>query len=126
MGAKDDKTPEVQETKPKKRSERKFDPSVLRPLLQEGLDAATIMERLGVKHKQTLKQFILKLIHIDRTLYDVKGLYLKDSKRPCVNQFGFLKINLKVQNLGDLTVEEGDQFDVEIIDSKIVLTKLIP
>ena len=81
---------------------------------------------MKIKNKQTLKQYILKLISTDRVLYDVKGLYLKDSKRPRVNQFGFLKVNLKVQELGDLKVEEGDQFNIEVIDGKIILTKLIP
>jgi hypothetical protein len=30
-------------------------------LHQEGLDAKTIMERLGIRHKQTLKQYVLRL-----------------------------------------------------------------
>ena len=126
MGAKNGNTHEAQETKPKKRAERKFDPSVLRPLLQEGLDAATIMERMQIKHRQTLKQYILKLISTDRVLYEVKGLYLKDSKRPKVNQFGFLKVNLKAHDLGDLEVNEGDEFTIEVIDGKIILTKILP
>lgn len=126
MGAKDVNTTDVQDRKTKKRPESKFDPKALREMVQEGLDATAIMERMKIKNRQTLKQFILKLIHIDRVLYDVKGLYLKDSKRPRVNQFGFLKVNLKVQELGDLKVEEGDQFNVDVIDGKIILTKLIP
>ena len=84
------------------------------------------METMQIKHKQTLKQYILKLISTDRVLYDVKGLYLKDSKRPQVNQFGFLKVNLKAHDLGDLEVNEGDEFAIEVIEGKIILTKLNP
>lgn len=126
MGAKDGNTTDVQDKKTKKKTESKFDPQVLRQMVKDGLNAAEIMTRLQLKTRQTLKQHIAKLIQIDRQLYEVKGLYLKDSKRPRINQFGFLKINMKVQDLGDLKIEEGDQFNVEVLDGKIILTKLIP
>jgi hypothetical protein len=126
MGAKDGNTTDVQDRKTKKKTESKFDPQVLRQMVKDGLNAAEIMTRLQLKTRQTLKQHIAKLIQIDRQLYEVKGLYLKDSKRPRINQFGFLKINMKVQDLGDLKIEEGDQFNVEVLDGKIILTKLIP
>ncbi|WP_029459557.1 hypothetical protein [Solidesulfovibrio alcoholivorans] len=126
MGAKDGNTTDVQDRKTKKKTESKFDPQVLRQMVKDGLNAAEIMIRLQLKTRQTLKQHIAKLIQIDRQLYEVKGLYLKDSKRPRINQFGFLKINMKVQDLGDLKIEEGDQFNVEVLDGKIILTKLIP
>ena len=117
---------EIQEKASKKKTESKYDPKTLRVLIKEGLDAATIMERMQIKHRQTLKQYILKLISTDRVLYEVKGLYLKDSKRPKVNQFGFLKVNLKAHDLGDLEVNEGDEFTIEVIDEKIILTKILP
>jgi hypothetical protein len=125
MGAKDGNTTDVQDRKTKKKTESKFDPQVLRQMVKDGLNAAEIMTRLQLKTRQTLKQHVFKLVQIDRQLYDVKGLYLKDSKRPRINQFGFLKINMKVQDLGDLKIEEGDQFNVEVLDGKIILTKLI-
>ena len=126
MGAKNGNTADVQDKASKKKLESKYDPKTLRVLIKEGLDAATIMERMQIKHRQTLKQYILKLISTDRVLYEVKGLYLKDSKRPKVNQQGILKINLKAHDLGDLEINEGDEFSVEFIDGKISLTKILP
>ena len=126
MGAKNGNSTDVQDGTAKKKLESKYDPKTLRNLIKEGLDAATIMEQMKIKHRQTLKQYILKLISTDRVLYEVKGLYFKDSKRPKVNQFGFLKVNLKAHDLGDLEVNEGDEFTIEVIDEKIILTKILP
>ena len=125
MGAKNGNSTDVSDGKAKKKIESKYDPKTLRSLVKEGLDAPAIMERMNIKHKQTLKQYLLKLISMDRVLYDVKGLYLKDSKRPKVKQ-GILKINLKAHDLGDLEVNENDEFSVEVSDGKIILTKILP
>ena len=125
MGAKNGNSTDVSDGKTKKKIESKYDPKTLRSLVKEGLDAPAIMERMNIKHKQTLKQYLLKLISTDRVLYDVKGLYLKDSKRPKVKQ-GILKINLKAHDLGDLEVNENDEFSVEVSDGKIILTKILP
>jgi|GEM_PF-2248926 len=125
MGAKNGNSTDVSDGKAKKKIESKYDPKTLRSLVKEGLDAPAIMERMNIKHKQTLKQYLLKLISTDRVLYDVKGLYLKDSKRPKVKQ-GILKINLKAHDLGDLEVNENDEFSVEVSDGKIILTKILP
>jgi hypothetical protein len=43
-----------------------------------------------------------------------------------VNQQGILKINLKAHDLGDLEVNENDEFSVEVSDGKIILTKILP
>jgi len=126
MGAKNGNSTDVQNGTAKKKIESKYDPKTLRSLIKEGLDAATIMERLQIRHRQTLKQHVGKLISMDRELYDIKGLYLKDSKRPKVNQFGFLKVNLKAHDFGDLEVNEGDEFTIEVIDGKIILNKILP
>ncbi|EFL52333.1 conserved hypothetical protein [Solidesulfovibrio fructosivorans JJ]] len=126
MGAKNGNSTDVSDGKAKKKIESKYDPKTLRSLVKEGLDAPAIMERMSIKHKQTLKQYLLKLISTDRVLYDVKGLYLKDSKRPKVNQQGILRINLKAHDLGDLEINENDEFSVEVSEGKIILTKILP
>ncbi|BAH74433.1 hypothetical protein [Solidesulfovibrio magneticus] len=126
MGAKNGTTTEIQEKASKKKIESKYDPKTLRVLIKEGLDAATIMERMQIRHRQTLKQHVGKLISTDRVLYEVKGLYLKGSKRAKVNQQGILKINLKAYDLGDLEINEDDEFAVEASDGKIILTKILP
>lgn len=125
MGTKKENNPEGKNPEAKRKMESKYDPRILRQLVKEGLDASQIMDRMGIKHRQTLKQYILKLISTDRVLYEVKDLYLKDPKRPRIHQ-GILKINLKVHDLGDVQVNEGDEFSVEIIEGKIVLTKITP
>lgn len=126
MGAKNGTTTEIQEKASKKKIESKYDPKTLRVLIKEGLDATTIMERMQIRHRQTLKQHVGKLISTDRVLYEVKGLYLKGSKRAKVNQQGILKINLKAYDLGDLEINEDDEFAVEASDGKIILTKILP
>ncbi len=112
------------ETDEKMKTESKYDPNLLREMILAGADATEIMEKLGIKHKQTLKQYVLKLINQDKTFYDVRKLYLKDSHHPTVNKKGELKINLKNLKLPDLTVSEGDQYSVEYADGKIILTRV--
>jgi hypothetical protein len=126
MGAKNGNSTDVSDGKAKKKIESKYDPKTLRGLIKEGLDAATIMERMQIRHRQTLKQHVGKLISMDRELYEIKGLYVKGSKRAKVNQQGILKINLKAHDLGDLEVNENDEFSVEVSDGKIILTKILP
>ena len=107
-----------------KRFESKYDAKSLRDSIQEGLDAKAIMERLGVRHKQTLKQYVLRLISDDRAFYEVKGLYLKSSAHPRVNAKGELKLILRNLDLGDLIVAAGDEFAVTAEDNRIILTRI--
>ena len=78
----------LEESSEKKRPESKYNASTLRECIKEELDAKSIMERMGIAHKPTLKHYVLRLISDDRTFYDVKGLYLKSSSRPYVNKKG--------------------------------------
>ena len=106
----------------KKRPESKYNASLLRECIKEGLDAKSIMEKMNITHKPTLKHFVLKLISQDRQLYDVKGLYLKSSARPYVNKKGEVRINVNKLDLGSLDVNEGDEFAVTVEDNRIILT----
>lgn len=106
----------------KKRPESKYNASVLRELIKEGLDAKAIMERMNITHKPTLKHFILKLTSDDRKFYDVKGLYLKSSSRPYVNKKGEVRFNIHKVDLGTMEVKEGDEFVVTTEDDRIILT----
>ena len=106
----------------KKRPESRYNASVLRELIKEGLDAKSIMEKMNITHKPTLKHFVLKLISQDRQFYDVKGLYLKSSARPYVNKKGEVRINVNKLDLGSLDVNEGDEFAVTVEDNRIILT----
>jgi len=105
-----------------KRPESKYNASILRECLKEGLDAKSIMERMGIAHKPTLKHYILRLISEDRTFYDVKGLYLKSSSRPYVNKKGEVHFNINKLDLGELDIKEGDEFAITVADGSIILT----
>ena len=59
-----------------KRTESKYNPSVLRQCILEGLHADVIMDRLGLKHKQVLRQHLLKLCDLDKTFYEIEGLFI--------------------------------------------------
>ncbi|BAH76537.1 hypothetical protein [Solidesulfovibrio magneticus] len=108
----------------KKKVEPKYNPSILRECIQKNMDAISIMEKLGITHRQTLKHCVLKLMSDDKTYYEVKGLYLKNSSRPRVNKKMELKIHLKNLDLRELAVAEGDEFTVMVENEMIILTKV--
>lgn len=125
MGKKNDSAAmDVQEGSDKKKIESKYNPSLLRECIFGGMTASEIMAKMDVKHRQTLKQYVLKLMSDDKTYYEVKGLYLKNSRRPKVNNKMELKIYLKSIDLQGLVVNDGDEFSVLVEDEKIILTKV--
>lgn len=116
-----------QQTKPVKKTrvfESRYDPVALRHLINDGADALQIRSALKIKHKQTLKQYVLKLINEDKTFYDVKGLYLKDSRRPNVNPKGELRVNLKKLGFIGDHIQPGDEFNVVMENEMLILTKI--
>ena len=115
---------DVQEGPEKKKIESKYNPSLLRECIFGGMTASEIMAKMDVKHRQTLKQYVLKLMSDDKTYYEVKGLYLKNSRRPKVNNKMELKIYLKSIDLQGLVVNDGDEFSILVEDEKIILTKV--
>ena len=115
---------DVQEGSDKKKIESKYNPSLLRECIFGGMNASEIMSKMDVKHRQTLKQYVLKLMSDDKTYYEVKGLYLKNSRRPKVNNKMELKIYLKSIDLQGLVVNDGDEFSVLVEDEKIILMKV--
>ncbi|MEL7639694.1 MAG: hypothetical protein AAGU21_08630 [Solidesulfovibrio sp.] len=115
---------DVQEGSEKKKIESKYNPSLLRESIFDGMTASEIMTKMDVKHRQTLKQYVLKLMSDDKTYYEVKGLYLNNSRRPKVNNKMELKIYLKNIDLQGLVVNDGDEFSVLVEDEKIILTKV--
>jgi len=120
----DNVSADEQEVPEKKKIESKYNPSMLRECIFNGMDASAILARMEIKHRQTLKQYVLKLMSDDKTYYEVKGLYLKNSRRPKVNNKLELKIYLKNLDLQGLIVSDGDEFSVLAEDGKIILTKV--
>lgn len=101
--------------------ESRYDARALRHLINAGESAIEIMEKLSIKHKQTLRQHVLKLINDDKQYYEVRGLYMKTSSRPKVKKNGVLCINLKGVKFDGREVVEGDEFVVNIEDDHIML-----
>jgi len=125
MSKKTDNTSgDVQEVSEKKKVESKYNPSILRECINSNMDASDIMVKMGITHRQTLKQYVLKLMSDDRTFYEVKGLYLKNSRRPKVNNKLELKLYLKSLDLQGLVINEGDEFSVSVENEMIILTKV--
>lgn len=108
----------------KKKVESKYNPTILRECIHLKMDTAQIMEKLGVTHRQTLKHYVLKLMSDDKSYYEVKGLYLKNSSRPKVNKKLELKVYLKNLDLKGLDVVEGDEFILTVENDMIILTKV--
>ena len=70
---------QVTEGEESKRFESKYNPTILKQLIAEGLNATQIMERIGIKHKQVLKQYIMRLCSDEKTYFEVPSLYVKST-----------------------------------------------
>ncbi|WP_243313863.1 hypothetical protein [Fundidesulfovibrio agrisoli] len=101
--------------------ESRYNARALRELIHAGDSATEIMEKLNIRHKQTLRQHVLKLISDDKQYYEVRGLYMKSSSRPKVKKNGVLCINLSGVKFDGRDVVEGDEFVVNIESDHIVL-----
>ena len=118
-------TKEANATEKKKRIfDSRYNPVSLRDLILSGADALEIMTKLKIKHKQTLKQYTLRLINDDQKFYQVPGLYMKDSRRPKVNPKGELRVNLKKLGFFGEHVQAGDEFHVTLENEMLILTKI--
>lgn len=106
------------------KTESKYNPTLLRECIKDRNPAKEIMSKLGIANKQTLKQYVLRLISDDRIFYEVKGLYVKCSTRPKVNKDNIVKVYLKHLDLGSLKLEEEDEFAVTVENNSIILTKI--
>ncbi|MGE4557459.1 MAG: hypothetical protein AB7D07_11610 [Desulfovibrionaceae bacterium] len=108
----------------KKHFESKFDAKLLRQMIQDGKNADEIQEALCVVSKQSLRQHVLKLINEDRQFYEVPGLYVRNLKRPQVNFKGEIRLTKKMLEFRDSTYAHGDQFEMDISNERIVLTRV--
>ena len=102
--------------------ESRYNARALRHLINAGENASEIMEKLSIKHKQTLRQHVLKLISDDKQYYEVIGLYMKTSSRPKVKKNGVICVSLKGVTFDGREVVEGDEFIVNIEAGFITLS----
>lgn len=110
--------------KPKKqRFASKYNAAQLREAIKGGHNATQIMKILGIKHKQTLKQYILKLISADQQYYEIAGLYANNSSKVKVSKYFTIRLQLKNYDLGDLELKEDDELTVSTEGNRIILEK---
>ena len=110
-----------------KKAESKYDAATLRGLIKAGKTAKEIMEVMGIGHKQILKHHVLKLCASDHTYYDVPGLYGQNARKAYVNSRGEIKIKNNLVDFKDLKLEaEITEFDVEVVDGRIILSVVTP
>jgi len=105
--------------------ESKYDPATLRTLIVEGKTADEIQSVLGIVSKQSLRQHVLKLINQDRQFYDVPGLYVRNLRRPMINFKNELRLTKRMLDFPGSTYQHNDQFEIEIDNEKIVLTRIV-
>ncbi|NDY55611.1 hypothetical protein G3N56_02490 [Desulfovibrio sulfodismutans] len=105
-------------------TESKFDSSKLRQLIEQNKNADEMMTALNIKHKQTLKQYLLKLISVDRRFYEISGLNTRNSKTLVINSKGEIKIKKHMIDFPANTYSPGVQFDIEADNEKIVLRRV--
>lgn len=105
--------------------ESKFDAAKLRLLIEEKKSAKEIMEALGIKHLQSLKQYLLRLISLDRKFYDIPGMYVRNLKRPLINFKGEIRITKPMLDFAGSTYVNGDQFEIEADNEQIILRRVV-
>ena len=111
----------------KKKAESKYDAATLRNLIKAGKTAKEIMDVMGIGHKQILKHHVLKLCASDHTFYEVPGLYGQNTRKAYVNSKGEIKIKNNLVDFKGLRLEpDKTEFDVEVVDDKIILTIINP
>ncbi len=116
---------ETKSSPKKKHFESKFDEKTLRDMITAGKTADQIQEKLGIVSKQSLRQHVLKLITLDRKVYEVPGLYVRNLKRPMVNFKGEIRLTKKMIDFPGSTYASNDQFEIEIDNEKIILTRIV-
>lgn len=106
------------------RIESRYQPGLLRQCIEEKLNADAMLEKLGVRNKQTLRKHLLRLMAEDKTFYEVEGLFLRGYSQPKVNPKGRLTLNLRGVVIAGQQVQDGDLFQVRLEENQIVLTRV--
>ena len=116
------KKPETTETE-STRIESRYQPGLLRQCISENLSADSMMERVGILHKQTLRKHLLRLMAEEKKFIEIDGLFQRGSNLPKVNPKGRLTLNLRGMVIAGQEVADGDIFQVRVEEDRIVLTR---
>ena len=115
---------QTKEDSPKKGFESTYQARKLRTCVSRRMSAHAIMEKLGIKSKQVLKQHVLKLIQEDKVFYEVSGLYEKGTRTVRATSKGELKIGPSVLRAQGITVATGDEFHLSVDGDSIILSRV--
>ncbi len=101
-----------------------FNANRLRTLIKGGKTCTEIMEELGLKHKQVLKHYLLKLISLDKVFYEITGLYERNNRKCYVNSKGQILFKMNNIDFKDQILRPDIEFHVRVDGAKIILTNL--
>lgn len=107
----------------KRKNQSTFNAEKLRSLIRAGKNAKEMMVELNLTHKQVLKAHIQKLSTIDKTFYEVPGLFDINTRACFVNKNLEIKLNMKVIDLKGMILHPDDEFEVSVNGNTITLTK---
>ena len=104
-------------------TESRYNPTLLRQMCEDNVDAAIAKQKLSLSSLQSLRQHLMRLSVADNQLRTLPGLYSRSSSTLRVGKHG-LKLSVKkLESLGSFPV--GTEFSVDAEDGKIVL-EIIP
>ena len=99
----------------------KFDANKLREMIAENKTAQEMLDHFEIK-KPMLKNYLSKLMMIDKKFYEIEGLSSRAvSSNLTVNKLG-LRIGASL--LSSYGVSVGDEFKFSVVDGDIVLKKI--
>jgi len=99
----------------------KYNPDVLRDLIQQGKTATEIMEKLKIS-RWSVKEQLLMLQNLDKKYYEVKGLFEERQKlTPAFHQEGIV---FSPKMLAKSDFQPGDRFEMIVEKDRIILQKI--
>lgn len=105
--------------------ESKFDAAKLRLLIEEKKTAEEILEVMKIKSKQTLKQYLLRLISLDRKFYEIPSMNVRSLQRPVINFKGEVRLTKLMLDFPGSTYTKGDQFEIEADNEIVKLRRIV-
>lgn len=108
---------------PKKKQvmESKYNPVLLRQLCEDGVDAKTAKEQLGLSSLQSLRSHLMRLSVEDNQLRTLVGLYERSNSRVRITKHG-IKITPKKLEAIEADFALNSEFTVEVDENKIILS----
>lgn len=115
----------VKKTEPQKRIvESKYNPTLLRQLVETGTDAKTAKEKLGLASLQSLRSHLMRLSVEDNQLRSLPGLYERSNSRVRVTKHG-IKITPKKLEAIEADFPMNSEFTIEVDEDNRIILSLV-